>query len=82
MVTWLRSIDHGGGMVTRYAHNAANLVTAGQEIRTGDVIALAGGTGRTTGVHLHFEVRRDGRPVDPAPLLGAPASGAKLDTVA
>jgi murein DD-endopeptidase MepM/ murein hydrolase activator NlpD len=75
-------IDHGGGMVTRYAHNAANLVTAGQEIRTGDVIALAGSTGRATSVHLHFEVRRDGRPVDPAPLLGAPASGAKLDTVA
>lgn len=75
-------IDHGGGMVTRYAHNAANLVTAGQEIRTGDVIALAGSTGRATGVHLHFEVRRDGRPVDPAPLLGAPSGGAKLDTVA
>ena len=75
-------IDHGGGMVTRYAHNAANLVTAGQEIRTGDVIALAGSTGRATGVHLHFEARRDGRPVDPAPLFVAPAGVAKLDTMA
>jgi murein DD-endopeptidase MepM/ murein hydrolase activator NlpD len=75
-------IDHGGGMVTRYAHNAANLVTAGQEIRTGDVIAIVGRTGRATGVHLHFEVRQDGKPVDPMPLLRAPGKGTRLDASA
>jgi murein DD-endopeptidase MepM/ murein hydrolase activator NlpD len=73
-------IDHGGGMVTRYAHNAANFVTAGQEIRRGDVIAIVGRTGRATGAHLHFEVRRDGKPVDPAPLLSG--RGTKLDAMA
>jgi murein DD-endopeptidase MepM/ murein hydrolase activator NlpD len=78
----LVEIDHGGGTVTRYAHNAANLVTAGQQIRTGDVIAIVGRTGRATGPHLHFEVRQDGKPVDPVPLLRAPGKGTRLDSMA
>ena len=75
-------IDHGAGMVTRYAHNTANLVTTGQEIRTGDVIAIVGSTGRATGVHLHFEVWQDGKPLDPESFLGVPGRGTKLDALA
>jgi murein DD-endopeptidase MepM/ murein hydrolase activator NlpD len=74
-------IDHGGGMVTRYAHNAANLVTVGQKIRAGESIATVGSTGRATGVHLHFEVRQDGKPVDPTPFIGAVGRGLKLNAI-
>ncbi len=58
-------ITHGNGYVTRYAHNAKLLVEAGQTVRRGDPIALMGSTGRSTGTHLHFEVLRDGRSVNP-----------------
>jgi murein DD-endopeptidase MepM/ murein hydrolase activator NlpD len=75
-------IDHGAGIVTRYAHTAANLVAPGQKIRTGETIAIAGRTGRATGVHLHFEVRQDGKPLNPAPWLSISGPGAKLDTQA
>jgi murein DD-endopeptidase MepM/ murein hydrolase activator NlpD len=61
----LVEITHGNGYVTRYAHNATILVEAGQTVRRGDPIALMGSTGRSTGTHLHFEVLRDGRPVNP-----------------
>jgi len=62
-------IDHGNGIVTLYAHNSQNKVTRGQQVRQGDVIALVGRTGRATTNHLHFEVRINGRPVDPIPFL-------------
>ncbi len=62
-------IDHGNGYRTRYAHNDRNLVKVGDRVRVGDMIATMGRSGRTTGVHLHFEVWRHGRPVDPAPYL-------------
>lgn len=58
-------ITHGNGYVTRYAHNASLLVTPGQTVRRGDPIALMGSSGRSTGTHLHFEVLRDGRAVNP-----------------
>lgn len=58
-------ITHGNGYVTRYAHNARNLVGVGDEVRQGDAIALVGASGRATGSNLHFEVWHDGRPVDP-----------------
>lgn len=58
-------ITHGNGYVTRYAHNAKLLVAPGQTVRRGDPIALMGSTGRSTGTHLHFEVMRDGRRVNP-----------------
>jgi murein DD-endopeptidase MepM/ murein hydrolase activator NlpD len=61
----LIEITHGGGYVTRYAHNAKLLVAPGQTVKRGDAIALMGSTGRSTGTHLHFEVLRDGRPVNP-----------------
>ena len=62
-------IDHGHGWVTRYGHNATNLVTAGDYVKPGQTIALMGSTGRATGTHLHFEVLYRGRRQDPARLL-------------
>lgn len=61
----LVEITHGNGYVTRYGHNSTLLVEAGQTVRRGDPVALMGSTGRSTGTHLHFEVLRDGRAVNP-----------------
>ncbi|TAK54144.1 MAG: M23 family metallopeptidase [Gammaproteobacteria bacterium] len=58
-------ITHGSGYLTRYAHNSSLLVRPGQTVRRGDPIALMGSSGRATGTHLHFEVLRDGRAVNP-----------------
>ncbi|HEY5810354.1 MAG TPA: M23 family metallopeptidase [Povalibacter sp.] len=58
-------INHGNGYVTRYAHNQRTLVQPGDTIQKGQAIALIGSTGRSTGPHLHFEVLRNGRAVDP-----------------
>ncbi|MGM0669723.1 MAG: M23 family metallopeptidase, partial [Gemmatimonadota bacterium] len=66
-VVWL---DHPGDVLTVYAHLSAVLVQAGQEVKGGQVIALSGQSGRATGPHLHFEVWRWGREVDPVPFLG------------
>lgn len=60
------------GLETRYAHNARCLVRKGQVVEAGQPLAEAGSTGRSTGVHLHFEVSRDGVPLDPAPYLADP----------
>ena len=62
-------VDHGGGIVTRYGHASAVAVTVGQEVRRGQVIAYVGSTGYSTGPHLHYEVRVNGQPVDPAGYL-------------
>ncbi len=62
-------LDHGNGMVTRYAHNQVNLVSVGDTIEAGQEIALVGSTGRSTGPHLHFEVLRQGTAIDPSPFL-------------
>jgi murein DD-endopeptidase MepM/ murein hydrolase activator NlpD len=62
-------IDHGNGLATLYGHQSQILVVPGQAVRTGDVIGLVGSTGKSTGPHLHFEVRQFGVPTDPVPYL-------------
>jgi murein DD-endopeptidase MepM/ murein hydrolase activator NlpD len=62
-------VEHPGGLVTLYAHNKVNRVRVGQSVDTGDVLAEVGQTGRATAPHLHFEVRRDGKPRDPLDFL-------------
>lgn len=59
-------IDHGGGIVTLYAHNSKLLVKTGDVVAKGQIIASSGATGNVTGPHLHFEVRVNGQYVDPA----------------
>lgn len=63
------AIDHGNGLVTLYAHCSELLVTEGQKINQGDVIAKVGATGRVTGNHLHFEVRMNGERQNPRNYL-------------
>ncbi|MBI3184117.1 MAG: LysM peptidoglycan-binding domain-containing M23 family metallopeptidase [Myxococcales bacterium] len=65
-------IEHPIGLVTLYAHNKDLRVKAGQQVRREQVIATVGESGRTSGPHLHFEVRKGGLPVDPLPLLEGP----------
>lgn len=66
-VVW---IDHGGSVLTVYAHLSRVSTERGREVRGGEVIGASGSTGAATGPHLHFEVWRWGREVDPVPLLG------------
>jgi len=62
-------IDHGRGISTAYGHASRLLVKEGQKVKKGDVIAKVGSTGRSTGPHLHFEVRLNDTPVDPSKYL-------------
>ncbi|MDD3927537.1 MAG: M23 family metallopeptidase [bacterium] len=62
-------LDHGNGLTTRYGHNSVLLVKPGQKVARGQVIAKSGSTGVSTGPHLHFEVRKSGRAVNPTPYL-------------
>ncbi len=64
-------IDHGDGLRTRYAHASRLHVRRGQRVDAGEAVADVGATGRATGPHLHLEVRRHGRAIDPAPVLRA-----------
>ncbi len=63
-------ISHGNGYVTRYGHNQRTLVAVGQTVSRGQSVALMGSTGRSTGPHVHFEVLRNGRQVNPASFIG------------
>lgn len=64
-------IGHGSDLETRYAHLSRYTVRAGDEVRKGDLIGYVGSTGRSTGPHLHYEVRVDGQPVNPIPYMVA-----------
>jgi murein DD-endopeptidase MepM/ murein hydrolase activator NlpD len=65
----LVELDHGNGLITRYAHNSKVLVRAGDLVKRGQAISEVGTSGRSTGAHLHFEVLVDGVPQDPAKFL-------------
>ncbi|QPQ54028.1 M23 family metallopeptidase [Allosphingosinicella flava] len=65
----LVELNHGKGIQTRYGHLSKALVTPGQRVKRGDLIALMGSTGRSTGSHLHYEVRIDGKAVNPIPFM-------------
>lgn len=62
-------LDHGEGYITRYAHNKQNLVNVGDAVKKGEVVGLMGSSGRSTGPHVHFEVYKNGRSVDPASYI-------------
>jgi murein DD-endopeptidase MepM/ murein hydrolase activator NlpD len=62
-------VDHGGGMVTLYAHQSGYAVSAGDKVGVGQIIGYCGSTGLSTGPHLHFEVRLAGEAVNPAGYL-------------
>jgi murein DD-endopeptidase MepM/ murein hydrolase activator NlpD len=62
-------LTHGDGYETMYGHLSRVLVARGDRVRVGQVIALSGNSGRSTAPHLHFEVRRRGRSVDPLSLV-------------
>ena len=62
-------VSHGNGLLTRYAHMSKTMAKVGQKVAAGDVIGAIGSTGRSTGPHLHFEVRKNGSVVNPRPFL-------------
>ncbi|WP_373278562.1 M23 family metallopeptidase [Alicyclobacillus shizuokensis] len=62
-------LDHGGGLQSVYGHLSRVVVHVGQMVHKGQLIAYSGATGRVTGPHLHYEVRVDGRPVNPRPYM-------------
>jgi murein DD-endopeptidase MepM/ murein hydrolase activator NlpD len=64
-------IDHGHGLVTRYAHLAKIKVKKSQQVGLGDTIALLGSSGRSTGPHVHYEVRYNGKPINPSKFMKA-----------
>ncbi|MBH5321275.1 M23 family metallopeptidase [Aurantiacibacter sediminis] len=68
-------IDHGGDVETRYAHLSRYTVRDGERVSAGDLIGYVGSTGRSTGPHLHYEIRMDGQSVNPIPYMTA-----QLDT--
>lgn len=74
-------LAHGAAMETRYGHMSRIAVAEGQRVRKGDVIGYVGSTGRSTGAHLHYEVRIGGDAVNPLPYMQTVAPGTATDTV-
>lgn len=68
----LIEIEHGNGYTTRYGHNRQNLVEVGSMVRKGQMIARVGSTGKSTGPHLHVEIRKDGSALDPLRFISLP----------
>lgn len=68
---YMIEIDHGGGLTTRFAHLSKIVAKTGQTVAKGDVIGRTGSTGRSTGPHLHYEIRVNGRPIDPMTFIRA-----------
>ena len=63
------TVDHGNGLQSFYGHMSKIAVTEGQRVSAGEKLGVIGSTGKSTGVHLHFEIRKDGERVDPAPYI-------------
>ena len=64
-------VDHGSGVISKYAHNKVNLVKQGDSVDADTVIAQVGSSGRATGPHLHLEVKNRGESIDPATVVAA-----------
>ncbi len=62
-------VEHGNAIQTRYGHMSSYAVSSGQQVKKGDILGYVGSTGRSTGNHLHYEVRIDGAPVNPMPFV-------------
>ena len=75
---YMVEIDHGNGITTRYAHLSRILVKAGQIVPKGTIVGRSGSTGRSTGPHVHYEIRIDGKAIDPMSYIKA---GAELSTL-
>jgi murein DD-endopeptidase MepM/ murein hydrolase activator NlpD len=73
------AVDHGGGLQTLYAHLSRIDVIDGQEVHRGQIVGGAGSTGRSTGAHLHYEVRQNGTPINPYIFLARSATGLKTN---
>ena len=72
----LVEIDHGNGLSTRFAHLSRIDVVEGRKVERGDIVGVVGSSGRSTGPHMHYEIRRDGEAVDPLRFIKV---GRKLD---
>ena len=76
----LVQISHGGGMETRYGHMSKLIVSPNSYVRRGQLIGLMGSTGRSTGSHLHYEVRVDGQAINPMPFVAGPDYQVAMNT--